>query len=126
MLQEKVEKGKKKKELPKIHPILIKYLLPMTLFLRLDAMNYELPNYDEEVISVPLDEAFGIDYLSYISDISSAIIENKSLLGVLASDSLSVPDLPFVSNDSMSSHGTCDSSSLHPFDVDGIPNKDQP
>lgn len=121
----KGRKGQKTKELPKIHPLLIKDLLPMTLFLRLDEMNFELPNYDEEVISVPLDEAFGIDYLSYISDISSAIIENKSLLGVLASDSLSVPDLPFVSKDAMDRQGNCYASYLAPVDEDYITNKDK-
>ena len=36
---------KRLKEIPKIHPLLIKELLPFTIFLRLDEMNIELPNY---------------------------------------------------------------------------------
>ncbi len=90
-------KSKKLKEIPKINPLLIKELLDFTLFLRLDEMNFELPNYAEEVISVPANNEFIKEYRSYIQSLVGAIIEgDKSLLGVLANDSLSILDLPHL------------------------------
>ena len=91
-------KSKKLKEIPKINPLLIKELLDFTLFLRLDEMNVELPNYQEEVISVPANDEFIREYRSYVQSLVEAIIEgDKSLLGALANDSLSLLDLPHLS-----------------------------
>lgn len=91
-------KSKKLKEIPKINPLLIKELLDFTLFLRLDEMNIELPNYQEEVISVSVNDEYVREYFSYIQSLVGAIIEgDKQLLGALANDSLSILDLPHLS-----------------------------
>ena len=90
-------KSKKLKEIPKINPLLIKELLDFTLFLRLDEMNVELPNYQEEVISVPANDEFVGEYFDYIQSLVRAIIErDQTLLGALANDSLSILDLPHL------------------------------
>ena len=90
-------KSKKLKEIPKINPLLIKELLDFTLFLRLDEMNIELPNYQEEVISVPANDEFIREYHFYVQSLVQAIIEgDKTLLGALANDSLSILDLPHL------------------------------
>ncbi len=90
-------KSTKLKELPFINPLLVKELLGMTLFLRLDEMNTALPNYKEEIISVDLEEQISIPYRDFLSDIVEQIMEGKKhLLGALANSSLSIPDLPFM------------------------------
>ncbi|OCR09813.1 DEAD/DEAH box helicase family protein [Helicobacter pullorum] len=121
----KGRKGKKIKELPKIHPLMIKDLLSMTLFLRLDEMNFKLPNYEEEVIPVSLDDEFGFIYLKYISDLSQSIIEDKGLLGALANDSLSIPDLPHLSKNAIGRNRICYAHYKAPVSDDFVTNKDK-
>lgn len=90
-------KSTKLKELPFINPLLVKELLGMTLFLRLDEMNTALPNYKEEIISVDLEEQISIPYRDFLSDIVEHVMDGKKhLLGALANSSLSIPDLPFM------------------------------
>lgn len=91
-------KSIKLKELPRINPLLIKELLPFTIFLRLDEMNFPLPNYKEEVVKVALDDEIQKPYMQYINSLAE-IVKNKQiggfmLAGQLANDSLSIPDLP--------------------------------
>ncbi|MCL9823360.1 DEAD/DEAH box helicase family protein [Helicobacter colisuis] len=118
-------KSKKLKEIPKINPLLIKELLDFTLFLRLDEMNVELPNYQEEVISVPANDEFIREYRSYVQSVVESIIEgDKSLLGVLANDSLSILDLPHLSYFAKSKKYPYDLSYSPPVDSSFITNKD--
>ena len=56
----KGRKGQKTKEIAQIHPLLIKDLLPMTLFLRLDEMNFELPNTMRRLFQFRLMKRLGL------------------------------------------------------------------
>lgn len=85
-----------KSEHPVINPKIIRILLKHMLFLRLDEMNVALPNYVEEVITVPLDKEVEEPYSSYMRKLRDEIISNKNtrLLGTLCSHGLSIPDNP--------------------------------
>lgn len=87
------------KERPKISPYLLSVLLSMTIFLRLDEIKMEdgqgLPDYDEFVRLVDMDEELLQPYMKYIKEITDKLKDNPKLLGNLASDSIAVADLPF-------------------------------
>lgn len=86
------------KEKPKISPYLLSILLEMTIFLRLDEIKMEglgLPDYEEIIELVEMEENLKKPYLSYLGAISSKIRKDKRFLGNLATDAIAVPDMPF-------------------------------
>jgi len=87
------------KEKPKISPYLLSVLLDMTIFLRLDEIKMEdgqgLPDYDESIELVDIEEEIRKPYMNYLSEISSKIRKDKRFLGNLATDAIAVPDMPF-------------------------------
>ena len=87
------------KEIPEINPILIKLLLQNTLFLKLDEMNVPLPDYNEKVVTVMMDEEIKPAYGEYIDSLLTDIKEKrmKGLLGAFCNHSLSIPDAPSIS-----------------------------
>lgn len=97
------KKGRKigtSKEKPKISPMLLSVLLEMTIFLRLDEIKMDegkgLPDYNEEVVLVDMEEDIKSDYLTYIRKLSNKIKDkNFEYLGNLANDAICVPDMPF-------------------------------
>lgn len=87
------------KEKPKISPFLLSLLLDFTIFLRLDEIKMEnlaLPDYDESIDLVDMDEEWDNCYSSYIAEIASRIRKDKRFLGNLANDAIAVPDLPYT------------------------------
>jgi len=92
------KKGKRiaVKELPRISPYLLTLLLPFTIFLRLDEMNIELPDYEESVELVEPDNEWVHAYRAYISKLAGEVISDKRVLGALANDAISVCDLPYM------------------------------
>jgi len=84
------------KEIPRISPYLLTLLLPFTIFLRLDEMNIELPDYEESVELVEPDKEWLSTYQNYLRDIAKEVREDKRVLGALANDAISVCDLPFM------------------------------
>jgi hypothetical protein len=88
------------REKPKVSPFLLSVLLDMTIFLRLDEIkmpsHLQLPDYTEIIDLVPMEEALKIPYMSYLSEITSAIRKDKRLLGNLAIDAIAIPDMPFT------------------------------
>lgn len=87
------------KEKPKISPYLLSVLLDMTIFLRLDEIKMDgglgLPDYDESIELVEMDENLRKPYMAYLGEISSRIRKDKRFLGNLATDAIAVPDMPF-------------------------------
>lgn len=86
------------KEKPKISPYLLSLLLDFTIFLRLDEIKMEnlaLPDYDETIELVDVDEEWNRRYMSYIAEIAGRIRKDKRFLGNLANDALCVPDMPY-------------------------------
>ena len=87
------------KEKPKISPYLLSVLLDMTIFLRLDEIKMDgglgLPDYDESIELVEMDENLRKPYMAYLGEISSRIRRDKRFLGNLATDAIAVPDMPF-------------------------------
>lgn len=92
------KKGKKisVRELPRISPYLLTLLLPFTIFLRLDEMNIELPDYEESVELVEPDKEWLGEYQKYLKELASEVRENRRVLGALANDAISICDLPFM------------------------------
>lgn len=92
------KKGKKisVRELPRISPYLLTLLLPFTIFLRLDEMNIELPDYEETVELVEPDSEWLGEYQNYLEELASEVRENRRVLGALANDAISICDLPFM------------------------------
>lgn len=92
------KKGKKisVRELPRISPYLLTLLLPFTIFLRLDEMNIELPDYEESVELVEPDSEWLGEYQNYLEELASEVRENRRVLGALANDAISICDLPFM------------------------------
>lgn len=87
------------KEKPKISPYLLSLLLDFTIFLRLDEIKMEnlaLPDYDETIDLVEMDDEWEKRYGSYIAEIASRIRQDKRFLGNLANDAIAVPDLPYT------------------------------
>jgi hypothetical protein len=86
------------KNLPRINPLLLTQLLSLSIFLRLDEMNISLPPYREIVVRVKPDSAVLPAFNSYIWElirlIRSKTSDGVKKLGALASDSLSILDLP--------------------------------
>jgi len=91
------------KEKPKISPYLLSVLLDMTIFLRLDEIKMpselQLPEYEEVIDLVEMEEELRSPYISYLQDITSQIRKNKALLGNLATDAIAIPDMPFMPRD---------------------------
>ena len=87
------------KEKAKISPHLLSVLLGMTIFLRLDEIKMKdgagLPDYDESIELVEMDEDIKKPYMSYLSEITLRIRKDKRFLGNLANDAIAVPDMPF-------------------------------
>jgi len=86
------------KEKPKISPYLLSVLLDMTIFLRLDEIKIPdqgLPDYDESIELVDMEEELRKPYMDYLGEISSKIRKDKRFLGNLATDAIAVPDMPF-------------------------------
>ncbi|MDX4028332.1 helicase-related protein [Aliarcobacter skirrowii] len=86
------------KEKPKVSPYLLSVLLDMTIFLRLDEIkmeNQSLPDYEESIELVEMDEELKKPYMAYLGEISSRIRKDKRFLGNLATDAIAVPDMPF-------------------------------
>lgn len=86
------------KEKPKISPFLLSLLLDFTIFLRLDEIKMEnlaLPDYDESIDLVDMDEEWQYRYTGYIAEIASRIRKDKRFLGNLANDAIAVPDMPY-------------------------------
>lgn len=86
------------KEKPKVSPYLLSVLLDMTIFLRLDEIkmeNQSLPDYEEFIELVEMEEELKKPYMTYLSEISSRIRKDKRFLGNLATDAIAVPDMPF-------------------------------
>lgn len=81
------------KEIARINPLLVKELMPFTIFLRSDELNIALPRYKEEVVGVRLPDEIYSPYISYIREVAGKCVKNKRLLGVLATDSQLIPDL---------------------------------
>lgn len=78
-----------------INPIMIKILLGYILFLRIDEMNIPLPDYSENIITVPLESEISRPYGNFIGEMLDAIIIGKSsLLGAFCNYGLSIPDNP--------------------------------
>lgn len=92
------------KEIARINPLLVKELMPFTIFLRSDELNIELPRYKEEVIGVRLPSEIYTPYISYIRNIANKCVKNKRLLGVLATDSQLIPDLFWVSREAVANN----------------------
>jgi len=92
------KKGKKisVRELPRISPYLLTLLLPFTIFLRLDEMNIELPDYEESVELVEPDKEWLGEYQKYLKELASEVRKNRRVLGALANDAISICDLPFM------------------------------
>ncbi len=92
------KKGKKisVRELPRISPYLLTLLLPFTIFLRLDEMNIELPDYEESVELVDPDKEWLGEYQNYLEELASEVRKNRRVLGALANDAISICDLPFM------------------------------
>ena len=92
------KKGKKisVRELPRISPYLLTLLLPFTIFLRLDEMNIELPDYEESVELVEPDKEWLGEYQNYLEELASEVRKNRRVLGALANDAISICDLPFM------------------------------
>ncbi len=94
----KMGKSLNLKEKPKVSPYLLSILLEMTIFLRLDEIKMEglgLPDYEEKIELVEMEENLKKPYLSYLGEISSKIRKDKRFLGNLATDAIAVPDMPF-------------------------------
>ncbi len=92
------KKGKKisVRELPRISPYLLTLLLPFTIFLRLDEMNIQLPDYEESVELVEPDKEWLGEYQKYLKELASEVRKNRRVLGALANDAISICDLPFM------------------------------
>lgn len=87
------------KEKPKISPYLLSLLLDFTIFLRLDEIKMDdlaLPDYDETIDLVDVDEEWSKRYNSYIAEIAGRIRQDKRFLGNLANDAIAVPDMPYT------------------------------
>ena len=87
------------KEKPKVSPYLLSVLLDMTIFLRLDEIKMPngqgLPDYDESIELVDMEDEIKKPYMNYLSEISGRIRKDKRFLGNLATDAIAVPDMPF-------------------------------
>lgn len=72
----------------------------MVIFLRLDEIkmpsNLQLPDYTEIIDLVPMEEDLNKPYMEYIQKIIKEIRKDKRLLGNLATDAISIPDMPFT------------------------------
>ena len=88
------------KEKPKISPYLLSVLLDMTIFLKLDEIkmpsNLQLPDYDETIELVPMEEELKRPYIAYLQKITAELRKDKRLLGNLATDAMAIPDMPFT------------------------------
>lgn len=88
------------KEKAKISPYLLSVLLDMTIFLKLDEIkmpsNLKLPDYTEVIDLVDMEKELKGPYMEYLSDITSEVRKNKSVLGNLAVDAIAIPDMPFM------------------------------
>lgn len=95
----KMGKALSLKEKPKISPYLLSVLLDMTIFLRLDEIKMDnglgLPDYEESIELVEIDENLKKPYMNYLGEITSRIRKDKRFLGNLANDAIAVPDMPF-------------------------------
>lgn len=87
------------KEKPRISPYLLSALLNNVIFLKLDEIKMEkglgLPEYNETIELVELDEKLKMDINRYIEKIVTRARNDKSFLGALANDALAVADMPF-------------------------------
>jgi hypothetical protein len=57
------------KELPRVHPGIIRYLLPQTLFAKITDLGYALPPLNEEIIRVEMGEALGSHFRKVDDDL---------------------------------------------------------
>ena len=88
------------RERAKISPYLLSVLLDMTIFLKLDEIkmpsNLQLPDYDETIELVPMEEELKRPYIAYLQKITAELRKDKRLLGNLATDAMAIPDMPFT------------------------------
>jgi hypothetical protein len=57
------------KELPRVHPGIIRYLLPQTLFAKITDLGYALPPLNEEIIRVEMGDGLGSHYRKMDDDL---------------------------------------------------------
>ena len=57
------------KELPRVHPGIIRYLLPQTLFAKITDLGYALPPLSEEIVRVEMGEELGAHYRKMDEDL---------------------------------------------------------
>lgn len=57
------------RELPGINPAIVPYMLPTVLFASIQDLGYELPDYQEEIVRIPLSPAQQAEYEAYSKDL---------------------------------------------------------